>query len=286
MLKSPAPPERLFMRAFLLLVTAAVCSAKNYSTYIGDAFDYRVAALTTDSAGNTFVTGRRNIGPNAFQQLSDVFVTKLDPDGNILFTSTFGGKAADSAAGIALDLSGNIWIVGSTTSSNFPLLNAIQTKPGLGPTGFVVCLSPSGAVQFSTYLGGVLGTSGLSAIAAAKDGSVYVAGTTSSSDVDPGVSLERYGAFIARLTLGALLSQRAVVGHAVSCGCCSSCFLSTRRTSASSIAVNATGDVFIAGNTNTTDLPITVGAKGIGAFVMKIGASQGASYLTYIGATQ
>ncbi len=235
------------MRAFLLLLTAAICFAKNYSTYIGDAFDYRVAAHTTDSAGNTFVTGRRNIGLSGFQQLTDVFVAKLDPDGNILFTSTFGGKATDTASGIALDPTGNIWIVGSTTSPNFPLLGAIQTKPGLGQTGFVVRLDRSGALQFSTYLGGLLGTSGLSSIAAAQDGSVYVAGTTFSSDVDPGISIQNVeitsGALIARISSsGTLLSQRAVVGHAVSCGSGSGCFLSTRRTSASSIAVNATGD--------------------------------------------
>jgi uncharacterized protein (TIGR03437 family) len=278
------------MRVFLLLSTASVCFASNYSTYIGDAFEYRVSALTTDSAGNTFVTGQRNIGFNGFQQLTDVFVTKLDPGGNILFTSTFGGKAADSASGIAVDPTGNIWVSGVTTSPSFPLLGAIQNQPGLGQTGFVVRLNAAGAVTFSTYLGGLAGTSSLNAIAAAADGTVYVAGTTNSTDVSPNVSSDDIeqtsGALIARISNGGgLLSQRTVVGHAVECGCCSSCFLSARYTSASSISVIASGDVFIAGNTNTTDLPFTTGAKGIGAFVMKIGSTPAASYLTYIGST-
>jgi hypothetical protein len=88
----------------------------DFTTYIGDSNPYAVAAITTDSAGNTYVTGSRYIQSAPAQSEDDVFVTKLDATGNIVFTTTFGGKGSDEGNAIAVDPTGNIWIGGTTSS--------------------------------------------------------------------------------------------------------------------------------------------------------------------------
>src|SRR5712692_8327474 len=94
--------------------------APDYTTYIGSTIEYRVAGITTDAVGNTYIAGTRSF--------LDVFVTKLDPTGNVVFTATLGGKGNDQANAIALDPAGNIYIAGFTSSLNFPLRNALQNE--------------------------------------------------------------------------------------------------------------------------------------------------------------
>jgi len=62
---------------------------------------------------------------------SDSFVTKLSPDGSSLVYSTYiGGRGVDTAFGIALDASGSAWVVGNSTSVDFPTVNALQPNFG------------------------------------------------------------------------------------------------------------------------------------------------------------
>ncbi len=165
------------MRYFILLVIFASAASADFTTYIGDENQYQVAAIATDSAANTYVTGSRII-----QSASDVFVTKLDATGNIAFTTTFGGKGSDLGNAIALDAAGNIWIGGTTSSENFPLRDALQTSQGTADTGFLVELASDGTVIYSSYFGGLLGRSTVNGVTTDASGNVYVTGTTDSSD--------------------------------------------------------------------------------------------------------
>ena len=88
--------------AFLFLTSLG--SASDYTTYIGDSNRYRISAIVTDAPGNTYVTGNRILDLPGSP--SDLFVTKLDPSGNIVFTSTLAGKGSDQAKAIALDPAG------------------------------------------------------------------------------------------------------------------------------------------------------------------------------------
>ena len=102
------------MRFFFILAFTAVATAGEYTTYIGDSYPRSVAAITADAAGNTYVVGNRApaITPTAGIVFSavlgfpvdvisaaappnDVFVSKLDTSGNILFTAVFAGKGQD-----------------------------------------------------------------------------------------------------------------------------------------------------------------------------------------------
>jgi uncharacterized protein (TIGR03437 family) len=278
------------------MVSTAYCA--DFTTYIGDSNQYQVAAITTDSAGNTYVTGGRVIQAQD-NSSDDVFVTKLDATGNIVFTTTFGGKGNDEGSSIGVDPAGNIWVGGATRSENFPLHDAFQTAQGSGSqTGFLVELAQDGTVIYSSYFGGVLGGSGVSGVATDQSGNVYVTGTTSSSDfpttaglpagmVSSGGVYPVYGAFVTKLdaTGRQILYSAVVAGSAVDCSGGSNCFLMERSTGGAGIAIDGAGNALVAGNTNTTDLPVTAGGvPGDGAFAAKINAAGNELvYLTYLG---
>jgi uncharacterized protein (TIGR03437 family) len=283
-----------------ILVSFSLFSfAKDYSMYAGGPLGARIAAGTMDAAGNTYLTGTT---PNLAGMVSNpattppvhAVVTKLDPSGNVVLTT---GVAVDGAAiagkGIAVDPSGNIWMAGTADSPLVPLVNPLQSVPGAGITGYLVRFNPAGAITFSTFLGGTGGTSSANAVAADASGNVYVTGETTSThfapDANPQSAPSTSAMYVAKISAaGKIVYVRSVAGHSRACGSGSSCFLSARMTSGDAIAVDAAGNAYVTGNSNTTDLPVTAGAllaNGVGAFVAKIDASSEAkiSYLTYIG---
>jgi uncharacterized protein (TIGR03437 family) len=298
----------------IALLACAVCArAASYTTYIGDANQYQVSAIATDANGNTYITGSRIIEPNAPSPngvgVTDVFVSKLDPSGNLTLLGTFSGKAIDQANGIAVDPSGNIYVVGSTTSTDFPLHHPLQSAAytagqGIGNgTGFLMKLSADGSVLYSTYLGGTAGYSSLASVAADAKGNAYVTGTTAAQDYPhtPGMPADYVssggiynfsGAFFAKIDPAGsqILYAGALTGPVPGCQTNlegSSCLLSSAPTSGSAIAADPAGNAYIAGNAGMA-LPTTPGAlltKGIGAFVAKVNsAGTGLVYVTYLGA--
>lgn len=273
----------------------------SYTTYIGDAFPYQVRAMFTDTAGNTYITGARTITPSSSAGAppvsTDVFVTKLDATGNLLFTTTLSGKGIDGGNGIAVDSAGNIWVAGSTTSIDFPLRNSLQATSeatgGTGTSGFLTKLSADGGILFSTVLGGARGPNAMSAVAVDSDGNAYVAGFTAASDYqrtpgmpagpvlfDTGPGYDA-AAFFAKISAsGDRIIYAGAVSVPVPCnvkGCGSA------ATSAAAIAVDPAGNCYIAGNGFETGGLLSNGA---GAFVMKISAAgTGLVYFTGVDST-
>jgi hypothetical protein len=142
----------------------------DYSTYLGGTADDLAYAMAVDSSGYVYVTGYTHSTnfptqaaiDGARAASADVFVTKLDPSGPSLVYSTYlGGSVSDVGNGIAVDSSGNVYVAGETTSTNFPTHNAYQPSiaggggGGIIPDGFIAKLNASGsAFIFSTYWGG------------------------------------------------------------------------------------------------------------------------------------
>ena len=134
-----------------------------YSTYLGGSTgaDYGYG-IAVDSSGNAYMTGetRSNNFPvkNALQSNyagggADAFVTQLSATGSGLVYSTYiGGSAGDTGYGIAVDSTGNAYVTGTTSSTNFPTKNALQSQYG-GPKytsdAFVAKIS-SGAALLAT----------------------------------------------------------------------------------------------------------------------------------------
>ena len=113
-------------------------SALVYSTYLGGGSDDEPFALAIDQAGNAYVTGRTNSTDfpvtNNFQATHyafDIFVTEIDAAGSAWLFSTFiGGTGSESGRGIAVDKLGNIHIAGEGTSTDFPMIRALQGTNG------------------------------------------------------------------------------------------------------------------------------------------------------------
>ena len=166
-----------------------------YSTFVtglGTGFfgDSWAHPITVDAGGNVLISGTGNSSfsttPGAFQStikgLSDAVVLKLNATGTAAVFATFlGGSADEHGVAIAVDAPGNAYVTGYTTSSDFPLANAFQSARKGSQDAFVTKFSPSGALIYSTLLGGS-GNEGGEAIAVDSFGNAYVAGFTNSTD--------------------------------------------------------------------------------------------------------
>jgi uncharacterized repeat protein (TIGR01451 family) len=180
-----------------------------YSTYLGGPngdFGYGIAV---DSTGAAYVTGTTsagfptfNAGQNTFGGAMDAFVTKLSPTGALVYSTFLGGTGTDIGYGIAVDSTGTAYVTGQTDGA-FPTLNAVQNTPGGSADAFIASLSPSGALSYSTYLGGTSTDQG-SGIATDGNGAAYVVGITNGNFPTLNAAQGTFGgptdAFIAKLS--------------------------------------------------------------------------------------
>jgi hypothetical protein len=113
----------------------------------------------------------------------DAFVTKMKGSGKSLEYSTYlGGNYVDEGRDIAVDGSGNIYVMGETSSTDFPVKNPVQERNAGGVDVFVTKIKGSGkALAYSTYLGGYLAEKARG-IAADGSGNAYVTGYTTSTN--------------------------------------------------------------------------------------------------------
>lgn len=162
-----------------------------YSTYLGGNADDEGNAIAVDAQGDAYVAGETS-SPNyptttgaystTLAGQFDAFVTKLNPSGTARLWSTYlGGTGFDAVYGVAVDVSGTVYLTGGTSSTDFPLRHAYQGTYGGGLTNaFVTRLSADGrTLLYSSYLGGGFNDQG-TAIAADGVGHAYVTGLAQS----------------------------------------------------------------------------------------------------------
>ena len=151
-------------------------------------------SIVVDSSGNAYVSGATASSnfpttTGAYQVsfgggYDDAFVTEINPSGSGLVYSTYlGGNGNDGSISLAKDSSGNIYVLGVTTSTNFPTTSgAPQTTYHGAQDGFVTKFDPTlSTLTYSTYIGGS-GQENMSDIVVGPDGSAYVTGGSSSTD--------------------------------------------------------------------------------------------------------
>jgi Tol biopolymer transport system component len=163
------------------------------------------SALAVDATANTYITGWTDstnypTTPGAFQRnlagAQDVFVTKLDANGSALLYSTYlgGGEGDEPGTGnaIVVDATGSAYItgkVGRSSAGGFPVTyGAFQTQFGGYGDAFLTKFYPSGALQYSTFLGGARSDKASALSYADLPPQVYVTGITESANfpVSPG----------------------------------------------------------------------------------------------------
>lgn len=269
-----------------------------WASYLGGLQNDQATAVATDSAGDIYVTGS-TLSANfpstsgAFATTAagnnDVFVSELNPAGTaLIYSSYLGGSGDDQAAGIVVDAQGDAIIAGSTNSTNFPTTSGAlaSAAPG-GYNTFVSALAPNGAsLIYSTYLGGSGDDRGTGL---ALDGlnDVYISGYTASSDfpVTSGVVQPKLAglanAFVSELNpAGSALVYSTYLGG-------------SGADHATAIALDSSGDAYIAGFTDSPNFPITSAAFQTSllgkydAFVAEILPGGAAlDYATYLGGSQ
>jgi hypothetical protein len=252
----------------------------SFASFLGGSEYDEALSVAVDSAGSAFVAGVTmgidfpGAAPTAGTRGLEIFITKLNPTGTgILYTVYLGGTGDDVPAGIALDNSGNVYLAGSTGSADFPVTAgaAQPTYRCCGGDAFVAKLSgANGAMLYSTYLGGA-GRDTARAIAVGPDGSAFIAGETESADfpVTSGALQNSYGgggadAFVTKVNpAGTAFSYSTYLGG-------------NRFDGARGIAVNASGEAYVAGTTGSPNFRVTAGALRstlpgpTGAFVSRL----------------
>ena len=237
----------------------------SYSTYLGGSGTDSANNIAVDSTGNAYISGYTQSTNfpivNGFQNslggaTQDAFVAKLNAAGTALVYSTYlGGNATSDGFGIALDSSDNVYLIGETTSSNFPTVNPIQSSLTGTENAFVTKLNATGsALVYSTYLGGNNhnGPDQGVGITVDSSGNAYVIGTTGSTNFPLVNALQA-----TNTDVDAFVGEINAAGTAL---VFSTYLGGTRGNGGSAIAVDSAGDIYVAGGTNGPDFPVTPNA--------------------------
>jgi Beta-propeller repeat len=259
---TPGAVRTLNGSADLFVTKFSPAGAVLYSTYLGGPCEDYGRAIAVDGAGNAYVTGEVN-GGGTCVSTPGVLVAKLDPNGNLVYASRLGGSLVDSSygTGIAVDAEGHAYVTGVAITSDFPTTpGAYRTAacPNVYPfagDGFVAKVSADGsALVYSTLLCGQ-GDDSPAGIALDAAGNVYVAGTTASSDfplVDP-IELARGGGVIG---LSGFVSKLSPDGSQL----LYSTYLGGSGSAViNALALDAAGNAYVTGETDSTDFPTTPG---------------------------
>jgi len=262
---SVSPPFGGVRDVFVVKLTPANTNLI-YSTYLGGSGDDRAEGIAVDAQGAATISGfttsmdfplTNALQTNFAGGVFDAFLTKLSPDGSSrLFSTYLGGSGDDEASRIVLDSSGNAFLTGITTSTNFPTKNSLSSTNSGFEDAFVVKLDPTGTnLIYSTYLGGVSNDEGWS-IAVDTNGSAYVVGLTSSADFPTTHAFQSTlagfnDAFVAKLdATGTSLTYSTYLGG-------------SGTDNGYAIALDSAGNAYVAGTTASPDFPVCPSTNGL-----------------------
>lgn len=244
-----------------------------YSTFLGGNGAEQGNGIAVDAEGNACITGTttslnfplknaiqpQNLGSKTAYPMDDLdaFVTKIAADGTSIVYSTYlGGSSSDYGWDIAVSSDGTAYVVGATSSFDFPINNATQNQNAGDNDAFITKINAKGnAIEYSTYLGGSDTDYG-KGIALDSNENVYITGNTASLNFPTKNAIQSqnkgpnanttddYDAFIAKVnTKGSGIVYSTYLGG----GLCDT---------GSGIAVDSEGNAYATGGTYSPDFPV------------------------------
>lgn len=278
-----------------------------YSTYLGGGGADYPLGVAVDNSGSVYVAGYTDSTnfPTASlgslpSNMYHVFVSKLDSTGsNLIYADYIGGNSYDFGLALTVDSANEVYVTGSTQSSNFPAVNAYQSQQPGPYTGFLARVSADGsALLYSTYLGGNTYDQP-SAIAIDGSGEVVIGGYTqslnfpvtnayqSTAQANQGGNYGTYG-FLTKFSAddSTLVYSTYLAGNTnVNAGGWGSPY-----SVITAVAADADGSAYVTGMTNTYNFPATSGSflatnttqqNATVGFVSKLNGAGGIDYSTY-----
>ncbi|HEX4998525.1 MAG TPA: SBBP repeat-containing protein [Terriglobia bacterium] len=266
-----------------------------YSTYIGGSGDDRAYGLSVSPEGDAYVTGsteslnfpiRNALQPGKVGGLNDAFVTKIARNGTLAYSTYLGGSGVDLAYDIAISPEGGAYVVGYTTSVNFPRIGLPTPFFGGPDDAFAVRLDPAGQAVFALLLGGI-GSDEAVGVALDADLNVYVTGYTASVNFPTWNALQPVLGGAADVFVTRLHADGTLIDFSTFWG-------STESEGGVGIAIDSKGFVVVTGFTGSFSFPIinafqdrlNQGTPDLvrDAFLLKLtGVGDAVAYSTYLG---
>jgi hypothetical protein len=273
-----------------------------YFTYLSTSGLDEARALAVDPDGNAYIAGKTRATNFAVVQpvqasckangagacAGTAFIAKVNAGGQVAFATYLGGSGGDEANAVAVDSRGNMFVAGSTRSLDFPVTNAAQQAAGGNGDAFVAAISAHGTrLLFATYLGGS-DADEARALTLDNAGNLYITGKTNSLDFPVSNALQpqcataakgacQESAFVTKLSAnGANIRYSTYLGG-------------SSGDAGNAIAVDAKGQVYVAGVTKSADFPTTLAGQTAlkgesNAFISKLSAKgSGLMFSTYLG---
>jgi hypothetical protein len=283
-----------------------------YATYLGGSGQSQAESIAVDASGNVYVAGYTDSTDFPLTALGTLsagsqhaFVAKLNASGSALvYADYLGGNGDDNAYALTLDSSNEVYVAGTTASSNFPTLNAYQSTSGGPSNAFVTKISADGSsLMYSTYFGGN-GFDVPTSIAVDGSSDILLAGNTTSTNfpvanayqptaaANQGGLFGTYG-FLSKFNPAGseLIYSTYFAGNTnVSYPCGTSSCWSAPFSAVAGMAIDSGGNAYVAGSTNTYNFPTTSGVyetstsapqNNLAGFLGKFNASGGLTYSTY-----
>ena len=161
-----------------------------WSTFVGgNSRDIAHGMAITDKAiwivgetlSSNYPTTKDAISRNNFGGSGDIIMTKFSLDGAMLYSTYYGASGYDPAAGVTTDSDNNVWVIGRTNSADFKTTkNAMRSNLEGAYDAFILKVSDSGQLLYSSLVGGELSDFGLSISYSKVDNQVAISGFTDS----------------------------------------------------------------------------------------------------------